>query len=597
MTKEYMNKMAGCTPVDDRGGYGGGGSGSSSSHRGNPEAWERIMASMMSGNSNRGNMAAQGMDGGRQTFSELTTPSSAMKRTIDDVYNDGMMNSDSFPSKSPLPKKSFLQRERIMDEVMRSHMKEALEDLQKSHHSFGSRHSTPVEIRNILNNPEMTDGIESLRLPLSTSSRVGDDNTAIDLIIDTAQKLSKSKSKSKLDESAKNASSSTSSKKSKNDTKKALKTVDSSNLLTVSKPVPAKPRRPFSAYNLFFQLEREFIMNELNEGRKPQEEKLIKQAISKLEEGLIGAVDDDENEEATNQQKDDDDDNPSTGDPASTDAPDKDADAVTGDKPASTDPQDKDGEPNPNVEEPASKTSTSPQNKPDDNASKEPSETKYFVDPDIPERYKHLRLDKHWYSVSHKQKRKHRKTEGSCSFMELTTMVSARWKVIDETDPLVKQYCQKLAAMELKKYKAEIAAYKSELKAAEKDDDDLLRKQVKESHDDGTSKLKKRGRKKKADEKDKSSSPNEDPRPTGRHSVDDILADLNPSMLGDMDMNRFMELARMSGSFQGALAHLAPSALCGRYFSKHRRPSAHGCRGSYEQSCPPCRGIGRGPND
>merc|ERR1712232_445229 len=75
--------------------------------------------------------------------------------------------------------------------------------------------------------------------------------------------------------------------------------------------------------------------------------------------------------------------------------------------------------------------------------------------------------DKHWYSVGHKQKRKHRKTQGSCGFIELTKMVSARWKLVDKTEPYVKQYCQALADMELELYKKEMANYKLLVKKAE----------------------------------------------------------------------------------------------------------------------------------
>merc|ERR1712194_587010 len=86
--------------------------------------------------------------------------------------------------------------------------------------------------------------------------------------------------------------------------------------------------------------------------------------------------------------------------------------------------------------------------------------SRYFCDPNIPLRYAHLQLEKHWYSVGHKQKRKHRKTRGSCGFIELTKMVSCRWKVIDTSDPHVKHRYKRLVNdLELQaKMKARIQA-------------------------------------------------------------------------------------------------------------------------------------------
>mmetsp|Transcript_4981 Transcript_4981/g.7576 ORF Transcript_4981/g.7576 Transcript_4981/m.7576 type:complete len:410 (-) Transcript_4981:67-1296(-) len=91
----------------------------------------------------------------------------------------------------------------------------------------------------------------------------------------------------------------------------------------------------------------------------------------------------------------------------------------------------------------------------------------------VPPRYKHLKLEDYWYCVSKKVKRKHRKTEGSCGFLELTKMVSSRWKTVDSTDPKVKEWCQKVAEEQLKSYKRDVVEYKEWLdrRSPEGDDD------------------------------------------------------------------------------------------------------------------------------
>ena len=82
-------------------------------------------------------------------------------------------------------------------------------------------------------------------------------------------------------------------------------------------------------------------------------------------------------------------------------------------------------------------------------SSTENSSSQYFFDPNIPSRYAHLRLDKLWYCVGQKQTFEQLKTQGSCGFIELKVMISARWKIIGETDPHVKRYCQKLSDLDL----------------------------------------------------------------------------------------------------------------------------------------------------
>jgi uncharacterized protein YutD len=203
--------------------------------------------------------------------------------------------------------------------------------------------------------------------------------------------------------------------------------------------MPDKPKRPFSAYNLFFQLEREFIMHEISEGREPMDDRLIRDAMDNAK-GEGG----DKEELGSKKKKEGDDNN----DEAKNEG---EADNGTSDQAEKAKLSKKTGE---------SQINAHPNINP---------HSQYFEDTNIPPRYSHLRLDKHWYSVGHKVKRKHRKTEGSCGFMALTKMVSARWKRIDTIDPHVKEYCQNLADVELQRYKRDMESYRRDVKVAERD--------------------------------------------------------------------------------------------------------------------------------
>jgi len=181
-----------------------------------------------------------------------------------------------------------------------------------------------------------------------------------------------------------------------------------------SRSVGDKPKRPFSAYNLFFQMEREFILDLLFEGKSPEDEPLIREAIA----ANPGKGGDDANKAKAEDDK--------------------------------TKPPEKMKRPPP----------------------KDPA--KVYVDPDMPKRYAHLQLDKHWYSVTHKAKRKHRKTEGDVGFTRLTLMVSSRWKRIGTDNPETKEYCQRLYDRELAKYKKAMEEYREKVRAA----DDGTRRRV-----------------------------------------------------------------------------------------------------------------------
>ena len=72
-----------------------------------------------------------------------------------------------------------------------------------------------------------------------------------------------------------------------------------------------------------------------------------------------------------------------------------------------------------------------------------------------PLKYQNLDLPPYWYSSLHKadteKKRKHRKREGRLDLKTLSKTISANWK---NSDPLVVEYCRKLAKAELQKHYA-----------------------------------------------------------------------------------------------------------------------------------------------
>ncbi len=84
-----------------------------------------------------------------------------------------------------------------------------------------------------------------------------------------------------------------------------------------------------------------------------------------------------------------------------------------------------------------------------------------------PPQYRHLVLPSDWYVVgskytgkgdpnSYRRDRKHRKTHGVISFVELTKLVSSKWKVVD---PETKEYCRNIAQGEFKRYRKELEEF------------------------------------------------------------------------------------------------------------------------------------------
>lgn len=82
--------------------------------------------------------------------------------------------------------------------------------------------------------------------------------------------------------------------------------------------------------------------------------------------------------------------------------------------------------------------------------------------PDVPERYRNIRLAPDWYfRPGKRRKRVHRKSHGKVSFMELSQAISARWARLDDVDPETKAYVKMLAQRELEEYTREMEEYKA----------------------------------------------------------------------------------------------------------------------------------------
>jgi len=91
------------------------------------------------------------------------------------------------------------------------------------------------------------------------------------------------------------------------------------------------------------------------------------------------------------------------------------------------------------------------------------------IDKDMPFRYRYIHLNEHWYaSGSGKRinggkdvkKRKHRKTHGKISFLDMSKAVSSRWAELEQKDKMTKLYVKKIAARELDIYKKEVKLFK-----------------------------------------------------------------------------------------------------------------------------------------
>lgn len=81
--------------------------------------------------------------------------------------------------------------------------------------------------------------------------------------------------------------------------------------------------------------------------------------------------------------------------------------------------------------------------------------------PNVPRRYRCIKLLSDWFAGPGKRKkRKHRKSHGKVGFLELSQLISKRWKNLSTTDPETKHFVSKIAAGELAEYKVEMQNYK-----------------------------------------------------------------------------------------------------------------------------------------
>lgn len=94
------------------------------------------------------------------------------------------------------------------------------------------------------------------------------------------------------------------------------------------------------------------------------------------------------------------------------------------------------------------------------------------LDDKMPFRYRYIHLNPHWYaSGSGKRvndgkplpKRKHRRTHGKISFLDLSKAIAVRWADLDEKDKATKRYVQDIAARELEVYKRKMRIFKESL--------------------------------------------------------------------------------------------------------------------------------------
>lgn len=92
------------------------------------------------------------------------------------------------------------------------------------------------------------------------------------------------------------------------------------------------------------------------------------------------------------------------------------------------------------------------------------------LDKNMPFRYRYIHLSPYWYASGSgkrindgktKAKRKHRKTHGKISFLDLSRCIASRWAQLEEKDNMTKMYVSEIAARQLKIYKAEMKLFKA----------------------------------------------------------------------------------------------------------------------------------------
>ncbi len=179
-----------------------------------------------------------------------------------------------------------------------------------------------------------------------------------------------------------------------------------------------KPPRPYTEYNIFFQLERERILGELEE----EQRKKIGNETESIEKDTVKL-----NDEIVNGAK-------------------KEDTELMGGVATSTNA-------------PGEEDSSYPGivlNRPSDSNDILPR----------PARFEHLQLAPLWYDSTHrlalskvnKSRRRHRKTHGLVGFLDLTKRISKAWA---GADAATKEYCKRVADRQLQVYKEELKLWKS----------------------------------------------------------------------------------------------------------------------------------------
>ncbi|KAL7430519.1 hypothetical protein ACHAXH_001346 [Discostella pseudostelligera] len=190
-----------------------------------------------------------------------------------------------------------------------------------------------------------------------------------------------------------------------------------------------KPPRPYTEYNIFFQLERERILGELEEEQRKKQRDDAVCTMKDMDDVKLNS---------------------------------EEADGVTMKKGKTEMMDDVVTSPNDLDEEDDSPQYTTPSspgivlNRPSDCNDILPR----------PTRFEHLQLAPLWYDSTHrlalskinKSRRRHRKTHGLVGFLDLTKRISKAWA---EADDATKEYCKRVANRQLQIYKEELKLWKT----------------------------------------------------------------------------------------------------------------------------------------
>jgi len=255
-------------------------------------------------------------------------------------------------------------------------------------------------------------------------------------------------------------------------------------IVATSTPLSSKPKRPFSAYNLFYILERAFILHEISEGREPFDDPFIeattviieggktkgKEGDKKPDNGLDG---EDEREESTadgtKEGHDDGKGNEGEKEEVSSaviETTKENFENQTNGEENRID--DNDGDKETNDESTTTTTSSAEVETPKQKV------TPTYIQTNMPRRYAHLTFDKHWYSSSSSSSSSSLSlSSSSCTTtfvepleelleqrkLELASRISHGWNAVDDEQLHIKRYCQRIVDSELVQYYENTARY------------------------------------------------------------------------------------------------------------------------------------------